>query len=51
MLALFAVIGAAVAAPVAFLGGTVHTVSGPVIDDGVVVIEDGRIVAVGPRGP
>ncbi|MGD2113974.1 MAG: amidohydrolase family protein [Acidobacteriota bacterium] len=31
----------------AFVGGTVHPVSGPPVEDGVLVIEDGRIAAVG----
>jgi imidazolonepropionase-like amidohydrolase len=30
-------------------GGTVHPVSGPPVEDGVVVVRDGRIAAVGPR--
>jgi len=30
-------------------GGTVHPVSGPAVEDGVVVVRDGRIAAVGPR--
>ena len=34
----------------ALVGATVHTVSGPVIQDGVVLITDGKISAVGPRG-
>lgn len=29
-------------------GGTVHTMAGPPIADGVVVVEDGKIAAVGP---
>src|SRR5258706_5436286 len=33
--------------PVALVGGTVHTVSGPTIPNGTVVIENGRIAAVG----
>ena len=31
-------------------GGTVHTMAGPRIDDGVVVVREGRIVAVGRAG-
>ena len=31
------------------VGGTVHPVSGPAVEDGVVVVRDGRITAVGPR--
>lgn len=30
-------------------GGTVHPVSGPAVEDGVVVVRDGRIAEVGPR--
>ena len=33
---------------VAIRGETVHTMAGPAITDGVVVIDDGKIVAVGP---
>jgi len=32
---------------IALTGGTVHTVSGPTIENGTVVVNDGRIVAVG----
>ncbi len=32
---------------IAIAGGTLHTVTGPPIEDGVVVVEGGRIVAVG----
>lgn len=35
---------------VAIVGGTVHPVSGPVIEDGVVALEGGEIAAVGARG-
>ena len=34
--------------PVALVGGTIHTVSGPVIPGGVLVFEGGRITAIGP---
>ncbi|WP_390550484.1 amidohydrolase family protein [Qipengyuania sp. MTN3-11] len=48
-----AVLASALAVPslaqdVAVRGGTVHTMAGPAIEDGVVVIRDGKIVAVGP---
>lgn len=39
---------AALAQDVAIRGETVHTMAGPAITDGVVVIDDGKIVAVGP---
>lgn len=39
---------AAQAQDVAIRGETVHTMAGPAIADGVVVIDDGTIVAVGP---
>ncbi len=50
--ALAATLASAVAAPVraqtiAITGGTVHPVSGPAIENGTVLIRDGRIVAVG----
>jgi imidazolonepropionase-like amidohydrolase len=35
---------------VAFVGGTVHPVSGPPVEDGVLVIDGDTIVAVGPSG-
>lgn len=35
---------------IAFRGATVHPIAGPPIEDGVVVIRDGRIEAVGPAG-
>jgi imidazolonepropionase-like amidohydrolase len=34
----------------ALTGATVHPVSGPAIEDGVVLMRDGRIAAVGPAG-
>ena len=37
----------ALAAPTMFKGATIHPVSGPPIENGVMVIEDGKIVAVG----
>lgn len=33
--------------PVALIGGTLHTVSGPVIPNGTVVFAEGRIIAIG----
>ena len=48
LLALLAAGAHAQEAPVAFVGGTVYPIVGPPIADGTVVIEDGRIVAVGP---
>lgn len=33
--------------PIAIVGGTIHTVSGPVIEGGVLVFDKGRIVTVG----
>ena len=39
---------AAHAQDIAIKGGEVHTMAGPAITDGVVVIDDGKIVAVGP---
>ena len=44
----FALVPAALAQDVAIRGETVHTMAGPAITDGVVVIDDGKIVAVGP---
>ncbi len=37
------------AKPRAFTGARIFPVSGPVIEDGTLVVADGRIVAVGPR--
>jgi imidazolonepropionase-like amidohydrolase len=33
--------------PIALVGGTLHTVSGPVIEGGTIVFQDGRITALG----
>lgn len=35
--------------PVAITGGTIHTVSGEVLDEATLLIRNGRIAAVGPR--
>ena len=43
--------GAASAQTIAITGGKVYTVSGATIDNGTVIIRDGRIVAVGPNVP
>ena len=40
---------AVLAAPTAYVGATVHPVDGPVIEDGVLLVEDGKIGAVGTR--
>ena len=48
ILACLALAGASVA-QVAVRGGTVHTVSGTPIEDGVVIVEDGKIAFVGPQ--
>jgi imidazolonepropionase-like amidohydrolase len=39
--------GALPAADFAIIGATVHTVSGPVYEDGIILVEDGKIVEVG----
>lgn len=52
LLAFLLLVGAAAPAAraqLAVIGRTVHTVSGAPIADGVVMVLDGRIVAVGPR--
>jgi len=33
--------------PVALIGGTLHTLTGPIIDKGTLLLENGRIVAIG----
>ncbi len=40
---------AAPAKPKAFIGAKIFPVSGPVIEDGTLLVQGGRIVAVGPR--
>ncbi len=45
--ALLAACGAQAAPQQAFVGATIHTVSGPVIENGVMLVRDGRIVEVG----
>jgi imidazolonepropionase-like amidohydrolase len=40
----------AAAGPVAFRGARIHTAAGKPIDDGVLVIDRGKVVAVGPAG-
>ena len=40
--------GALATSQVAVKADTIHTVSGPTITDGVVIITDGKITAVGP---
>lgn len=41
--------GARQSRPIALVGGTIHPVSGPVIERGTIVFEDGVITAIGPR--
>ena len=33
--------------PIALVGGTIHPVSGPVIENGTILFDNGRIVAIG----
>lgn len=33
--------------PIALVGGTIHTVSGPVIDQGTILFDKGKIIAIG----
>lgn len=49
MLILLSGLAFAQSVPVAFVGATVHPVSSPPIPDGVVVVHEGKIVAVGTR--
>ncbi len=45
-----AIVGGRAAAQVAVVGKTVHTMAGPAIENGVVVVRDGKIAAVGREG-
>ena len=36
--------------PMALVGGTIHPVTGPDVEDGVLLFDRGRIVAIGPSG-
>jgi len=38
------------AEPVALVGATIHPVTAPPIEDGIMLLEEGRIRAMGPRG-
>jgi imidazolonepropionase-like amidohydrolase len=51
MLGALALPARALAQPVAIVGGRVHPVSGPVIENGTVIIDGGRITAVGAGVP
>ena len=44
---LLCLVFSASAGPVAFVGGTIHPVSSPPIESGILVIDDGEIIAVG----
>jgi imidazolonepropionase-like amidohydrolase len=35
--------------PIVLIGGTIHTVTGPVIEDGMVLFDKGKIMAIGKR--
>ena len=39
--------GAPQTKPIAVVGATIHTISGPAIEDGTILFEDGRITDVG----
>lgn len=43
--------GAKQARPIALVGGTIHPVSGPPIEQGTLVFDDGRITAIGRKVP
>jgi len=43
--------GAPQTRPIALVGGTIHTVDGPIIDGGTVVFDEGKITAVGKNVP
>ena len=44
---LLAVIPGAVSAQVAVRGGKVYTMTGPAVEDGIVIVRDGKIAAIG----
>src|SRR5437870_5328415 len=35
--------------PIALVGGTIHVVSGPAVEKGMLLFDKGKIVAVGPK--
>ncbi|HZG47125.1 MAG TPA: hypothetical protein VEZ41_12810, partial [Allosphingosinicella sp.] len=37
--------------PIAFTGATIHTMAGPQIENGTLVVHKGRIIAVGANAP